>query len=190
MNQTFGQCSLYLCPRQHNFSPDNILSFTSTLQEINLISQPVNKKVSDDHFFTGNRFLDYIAYMGCSPAIQFEANLNGRDGNSDFCFIKIHHYESAQLIVSRKQARAPHCPNCQKSVKNWAGNKTQSQIMCDQCNTRSNIEEFNWRKMAGYAQLFIEITDIFPKEAIPQPLLLDKLSAITDTTWLHFYSCK
>jgi hypothetical protein len=44
--------------------------------------------------------------------------------------------------------------------------------------------------MAGYARLFIEITDIFPKEAIPQQLLLDKLSAIARTDWQYFYSCR
>ncbi len=190
MNQTFGQCSLYLCPDQHDFMPDDILSFISALQDINFISQTIKTKPPDYHFFTGNSFLDFIAYMGCAPVIQFEASPNGRDDNSTFCFITIHHYESAQLIHNQKQARAPHCPNCQKPVKNWAGNKTQLQIMCDQCNTTSNIEEFNWRKMAGYARLFIEITDIFPKEAIPQQLLLEKLSTITDTDWLHFYSCR
>jgi len=186
MNQTFGQCSLYLYPEQHNFTPNDILSFISALQDINFISQPINIKVSDYRFFTGNSFLDYIAYMGCAPAIQFEAGKN----NSKFCHVNILHFDSAKLMHSQTQARAPHCPNCQKPVKNWTGNKTQSQIMCDQCNTMSNFEEYNWRKMAGYARLFIEITDIFPKEAIPQQLLLDKLANISDTNWLYFYNCQ
>jgi len=190
MNQAFGQCSLYLCPDQHDFMPGDILSFISALQDINFISQTINTKVSDYRFFTGNNFLDYIAYMGCAPAIQFEASPNGRDDNSDFCFIKIHHYESAQLIYSHKQARAPHCPQCNKQASNWQQNKTSTAILCNHCHASSNIEEFNWRKMAGYAQLFIEITDIFPKEAIPQQLLLDKLANISDTDWQYFYSCK
>jgi hypothetical protein len=62
--------------------------------------------------------------------------------------------------------------------------------MCDQCQTRSTIEEFNWRKMAGYARLFIEITDIFPKEAIPQQLLLNILSATFNADWQYFYACQ
>ena len=185
MNQTFGQCSLYLCPDQHDFMPDDILSFISALQNINFISQPINTKVSDYRFFTGNSFLDFIAYMGCAPAIQFEASEN----SSAFCFIKIHHYESAQLIYNQKQARAPHCPQCNKPVSNWQQNKISTTIPCDHCHTTFNIENFNWRKMAGYAQLFIEITDIFPKEAIPQQLLLDKLLSITNIDWQYFYSC-
>ena len=190
MNQAFGQCSLYLCPGQHDFKPNDILSFISALQDINFISQAINTKVSDYHFFTGNSFLDYIAYMGCAPAIQFEASPNGKDGNSNFCFIKIHCYDTAKLIYSNKQSRAPHCPQCNKPVSDWLQNKTGTAILCNHCHTSSSIENFNWRRMAGYAQLFIEITDIFPKEAIPQQLLLEKLLTITDTDWLYFYSCR
>ena len=186
MNQTFSQCSLYLCPEQHDFMHYDILSFISALQDINFISQPINTKTSDYSFFTGNNFLDFIAYMGCAPAIKFEAS----EADNDFCYIKIHQFDSAKLIHSQTQARAPHCPHCKKPVSNWQQNRTSTTILCNLCHNTSNIEDFNWRKMAGYAQLFIEITDIFPKEAIPQQLLLDKLSDITKTGWLYFYSCK
>ncbi|MBE9568656.1 MAG: hypothetical protein IMF14_08165, partial [Proteobacteria bacterium] len=141
---------------------------------------------TEQHFLTGEKFLDYIAYMGCAPAVQFQTD----DDGSDFCFIKIHQYDSAELIHSRIQTRAPHCPGCKKAVKNWQTNISSTQIHCDLCATTAGIENFDWRKMAGYAQLFIEITDIFPKEAIPQQILLDKLADITDTGWQYFYSCK
>jgi hypothetical protein len=185
MSSTHGKCSLYLCPEQPDFTVTNLPTLVTALQEIGLISQKINQQDSNNHYSSGDRYLEYIAYMGCAPTIQFEASEN----NENFCFIKIHQFDSAQLIYSQKQARAPHCPNCKKPVKNWASNKTQSQIMCDQCSTTSNIEEFNWRKMAGYARLFIEITDVFPKETIPQQLLLDKLSNISKTEWLYFYTC-
>jgi len=192
MNSVTGQCSLFLCPVQYNFTLKEISYLVSSLQEIGFISLKVNtKQENTNSFFAGDRFLDYIAYMGCSPTIQFDAGEN----DSDFCYIKVHHYESAKLIHSQKQSRAPQCPSCNKPVKDWIkkngnGSNSQTQILCDQCNKTSNIEEFNWRKMAGYAQLFIEITDIFPKEAIPQQLLLDKLADITDAEWVYFYSCK
>ncbi len=154
------------------------------LQNIGLIAEAISER--KDSYYAGARFLDYIAYMGCSPAIQFEAS----DISNNFCHIKIHQYDSAKLIVSRIQTRAPHCPHCRKPVKNWLNTKTEITIRCDLCNTTANIGDFNWRKMAGYAQLFIEITDIFPKEAIPQQILLDKLGEIFDTDWQYFYSCQ
>jgi hypothetical protein len=52
------------------------------------------------------------------------------------------------------------------------------------------MEAIQWRKMAGYAHLFIEITDVFPKEAIPQTLLLDSLTDMSHTGWTYFYSCQ
>jgi len=186
MDLTHGQCSLYLCPKPVTFNVNPISAFVNALKEIGLIAQKLNPHEPGHHYFTGDKYLDFIAYMGCAPAIQFEAG--GK--NKNFCFIKIHQYQPAELIVSEKQSRAPHCPACNKPVKNWQTTKTGSTICCDQCNTTSNIEKFNWRKMAGYSRLFIEITDVFPKEAIPQPLLLDKLADITDTNWLYFYSCK
>jgi hypothetical protein len=195
MDSIHGKCSLYLSPDLANFNVTKLSTLVNALQKIHLISHEIDlqgifQQEQNTHYYAGDKFLDYIAYLGCAPSIQFEASPNSIDNNSDFCFIKIHRYKSARLIHSQKQSRAPICPNCLKPVKDWQNRKNDSTISCNLCNTTSNIENFNWRKMAGYAQLFIEITDIFPKEAIPQQLLLDKLSNISKTEWLYFYSCK
>lgn len=182
-----GQCSLFLCPSEADFLLNDIEPLVLALQEIGFISQKI-KTNETNNFYTGVRFLDYIAYMGCAPAIQFEAS----EAKRDFCHIKIHQYETAKLIINQKQSIAPLCPNCKKPISNWPNrseNKTPSQISCDGCNTTSDTEAFNWRKLAGYAQLFIEITDIFPREAIPQQILFDRLSGIYDVDWVYFYSC-
>ncbi len=180
-------CSLYLHPESSRFRFPDITSLITRLSEIELISHPIKNKSDDENsFYAGKKYLEYITYMGCSPAIQFEENEN----NTKFCHIKIHQYETAKLIISKTQNRAPHCPHCQQIIKNWQEHKTDTVIRCDHCDTTSNIEDFNWRKMAGIAQLFIEVTDIFPKEAIPQPVLLEKLADLTDIKWTYFYSCR
>ena len=181
-----GKNSLYLHPKQADFQVDDLPAFIHALQSIGLIAQKIDTQKNTAHYFTGKKYLDYIAYMGCAPSIQFETS----EKNENFCFIKIHRLPEPQLIHSQKQARAPHCPRCNKPVKNWLDKKTTSGIHCNSCNNTSSIENFNWRKMAGYAQLFIEITDIFPKEAIPQASLLDKLAGINDVEWLYFYHCQ
>lgn len=184
MNTNTSQCSLFLHPKKQGFISDDISLFISQLQKINFISKPIKNHTNS--FYTGNRYLDYIAYMGCSPAIQFEEN----ETSTTFCNIKIHNYKTAKLLTSKIQSHPPHCPNCQKPVKNWQDNQTQKTIFCDLCNTSSPIINFNWRKMAGYAHLFIEITDIFPKEAVPQQILFDQLTEIFQTDWVYFYSCR
>ena len=185
MNSSYGQCSLFLHPQQHDFSVHDMAYFISALQQTGFMLRKIDPQETDLRFFTGNKYLDYIAYMGCAPSIQFEADEN----SENFCFIKIHYYKSAKLIYSKTQSRPPQCPGCKKPVKNWRQNKTSTTVHCDLCHSTSSIETFNWRKMAGYSRLFVEITDIFPKEAIPQQLLLDKLTHITSTGWLYFYSC-
>ncbi len=178
------QCALFLCPKDPGYTLADHKQFVTLLQNNGLISKTLpNQK---NGFYVGEQFFDYIAYMGCSPTIKFEAS----ETQQDFCHIKFHQYETAKLIVSKIQSRAPHCPSCNKPVKNWLNNKTESSINCDLCNTTANIGDFNWRKMAGFARVFIEITDIFPKEAVPQETLLDLLSEICKTEWHYFYSCQ
>jgi hypothetical protein len=186
MSSAHGKCSLYLIPEQPDYTVEDLSSLITALQDIGLISHKIDPQDNDTHYYSGERFLDLIAYMGCAPTIQFEASGDGED----YCFIKLHHYDKAKLIHSRTQSRAPHCPACQKPVKDWQHSKTDATISCNLCHTTVGIEKFNWRKMAGFARLFIEITDIFPKEAIPQQLLLDKLAAKLETNWSYFYACQ
>ena len=186
MNTVYNECSLFLCPEDHNFRFPDIPALVKSLQDIGLISAKIPLSEETLRYSVGEKFLDYIAYMGCSPAIQFDA----AEGQDNFCHIKIHKYESPQLIYSKKQFSAPLCPACRKPVKSWQQSLNEETAGCDHCQTVSGIETLNWRRMAGYAPLFIEITDIFPKEAIPQQLLLDKLTSITETGWQYFYSCR
>ena len=191
MSSAHSKCSLYLHPEHVTFNITNNSTFVETLQTIGLISHPINQQQIKNRYFTGDKYLDYIAYLGCAPNIQLEASHDSDDQDSnDFCHIRIHQHKTTQLIYNQKQLNAPHCPNCKKSVKGWQHKKTATTITCNQCDTTSNIETFNWRKMAGYAQLFVEITDIFPKEAIPHQLLLDKLANITNVKWRYFYGCQ
>ena len=190
MSTVTGQGSLFLCPSQSDFALDNISGLVSALQEAGFIAHPLHATRENNAFFTGDHYLDYVAYMGCSPSIQFDISGTSGDPDSNFCHVKIHLYDTERLIVSQQHARAPHCPGCSKPVKNWRDHRIGTQILCDHCNRLAAIKDYNWRKMAGYARLFIEITDIFPKEAIPQQLLLDTLKSFSKTGWLYFYSCQ
>ena len=99
------QCALFLCPKDPCFTLADHKQFVTLLQSNGLISNTLasNKllsKTPPNHergFYVGEQFFDYIAYMGCSPAIQFEAS----ETHNDFCHIKIHQYETAKLIVSK-----------------------------------------------------------------------------------------
>ena len=98
MNSTHGKCSLYLSPELADFKLRKLSTLINALQEIRLISQAIDYEHTPAHYYTGDKFLDYIAYMGCSPAIQFEASTDSKDNNRDFCSVKILNYDSARLI--------------------------------------------------------------------------------------------
>ena len=199
MSSTYAECSLFLSPVDSAFRIDEPETFLSALRETGFMTGTIDAQTDDDQidkkqadaFYTGERFLEHIAYMGCSPAVQFEAS----DDSDSFCHVRLHQYDEAVLIVNRKQSRPPHCPRCNKPVRSFdiehqGEQASPQQIRCESCHETSPTAEFNWRKMGGYARTFLEVTDIFPKEAIPQQSFLDKLDSITQTHWHYFYSCR
>lgn len=191
MNNQYGKCSLFLCPKQADVAIDDNpkqsgQALATQLRTIGFIAEPIDADTPDSGFFTGPQFLNLVAYMGCAPAIQFETSQE----NPDFCFIRIHRYDNARLIVSNKLLSPLLCPKCGERIDGWQQHLSSTSIYCTRCLSHSAIDTFNWRKMGGYAQLFIEVTDVFPREAVPQSLLLEKLASMSNTPWQYFYSCR
>ena len=189
MSSTYAECSLFLSPVDIEFRFGELHTFLSALRDTGFISGPIDEHANT--FYTGDGFLENIAYMGCSPAVQFEAS----DDSDSFCHIRLHQYDEPVLITSRKQSRSPQCPRCNKPVRsfnldNQGERATPERISCESCGQASPTTEFNWRKMGGCARAFIEVTDIFPKEAVPQQSFLGKLRDITQSDWHYFYSCR
>jgi len=189
VTKPLSDASLILHPDDTLWRPEQSETVISALQQEKFIGNKIQDK--NHSFYVGDKFLEQIAFMGCAPHIEFIAN----EDKQKFCFVHIINSPSPQLFYSTKQARSPHCPICKKVEKNWQQAATeqsaeQSTIHCNQCNNTSPIETFNWRKSAGYAQFFIEICDIYPREAIPQSAFLESLTNIHDTDWNYFYYCR
>lgn len=174
------QHSLYLYPIDTQFQIET-KKLIENLSSIDFIGSNIQETKAD--YLVGNRFFDYITFLGCAPSLQFTAT----DNSDKFCFIRIIDYDNKKLIRTKLQARDPACPNCKKTITKWNGIDISSLLKCPHCHETSYPEEFNWKKTAGIARFFIEITDIFPKEAIPQPSFLEKLSNITNSKWQYFY---
>jgi hypothetical protein len=164
----------------------DIDAFIQQLRDTGLIANAIDGQAR--HYLVGEHYFEHIAYMGCAPSIQFEP---GKD-NHHFCHVRLHSYENPILLYNRKQARKPRCPVCHQPLKDWSSqtHDPESRTMtCPSCHQSSLTEHFGWQKMAGFARAFIEITDVFPKEAVPQPELLDRLANITGNHWHYFYCC-
>ena len=175
-----SNASLVIYPTNPNWTPDNPELLLKTLQEVGLAGEILDK--NENSFLVGKKFLNHISFMGCSPNIKFDNENN--DGK--FTFIRITIKKNITALTG-KHNFAPHCPQCKKPEKNWRALLKDNQLTCSHCETNSNAWLFNWRKSAGFARCFIEITDIYPKEAIPQPSLLDFLEKNFETSWSYFF---
>jgi len=185
VTKPLANASLILYPSDTLWQPEKSESVINNLQQTQFIGDKIQNK--NHSFYVGDKFLEQIAFMGCAPHIEFVAN----EENSKFCFIHLINLPTPQLFYSTKQARAPHCPVCKKAEKNWQQTLSdQSVIHCQQCNNTSPVETFNWRKSAGYARFFIEICNIYPREAIPQQSFLDSLKILHPVDWHYFYYCQ
>jgi len=189
-SSAYSDCSLYLQPS----TTDTIASdrLVDALRETGLVGD-VLEATQHQRYLTGENYLELINYLGCSPTISFEPGTNDAGTeNRSFCHINIHQFDTPRLILCRSQPRKPQCPSCNRPLSSWSADDAPHTptITCDNCHSETATGHYNWRKSAGFACSFIEITDIFPREAVPQPALLDKLEKATGTSWQYFYACR
>lgn len=133
-------------------------------------------------YYAGERFLDHITFLGCAPHIQFTEQSDG----SRFTHIIIHQCEQPVLFHGC-HSRPPHCPRCNKASPVWRQHMENPHWPCHHCGQVSAATSWHWRKTAGYARSLIEITEVYPKEALPQPALLAALQQHTGLAWDYFY---
>jgi hypothetical protein len=178
---------LVLCPDDPHWALSDHEDLQHLLQSIQLIGNPFN---GPGHFLAGDKFLDYIAFMGCAPDIRLEPG----DDNQPFCYIRLISGTAKVEFRYGDNTDKPRCPQCRAAVNNWQSRISQwletgsePDWICDACQHQAKPWAYNWRKSAGFGRCFIEISNIYPKEAIPQQPLLDKLNSYYGVGWQFFY---
>jgi hypothetical protein len=178
---------LVLCPDEPRWTLPENHSLEEFLQSIQLIGAPLD---GDRKFLAGDRFLELIALLGCSPGIRLEP---GED-KLPFSYVRLLPRTDAIEFHSSTHTHAPRCPQCRSPVtdwkseiSNWQQHGTEIPWTCTACGLTAEPWQYNWRKSAGFGRCFIEISNIFPKEAIPQQQLLDALHSHYSVSWHYFY---
>jgi len=177
--------SLFLCPEPADAQFTAIAAIEQLLRDKGLIDQLQD----DDSYLCGDNFTQLITFMGCSPYLVFEPPADGTD---KYCHIKIHHYPSIRLLTGQQTA-PPRCPACRqriadwkKRIQEWTATPT-SNWHCPTCEKTSHAHQLDWRQSGGAGQLFIEIKNIFPGEAVPVDSLLKDLQDLSGLKWRYFY---
>lgn len=181
MNAFASNASLILLPKKIEGPIGDTDIIITTLRDTGLIG--VSLENNPDSFLVGESFLDLIAFMGCAPNIR----LAPEDDAETFTHLRLHSSADTITAFTSDHSHAPHCPNCKKPEKNWRETISSETLICSNCGTASPPWHYNWRRSAGFGHYFIEITEIYPQEAIPQESLLSALRDSCGFDWNYFY---
>ncbi len=168
------------------------------LQSIGLIGEPVRLK-AETIYPAGEQFLQLITFLGCSPMIELELppDAESREAGSKdgrFCHISLTSSDGDLQFRADEQRTEPRCPLCRKPdpqwrerLNAWQADRQQLHWSCTVCEYTGQITDLNFRKYAGFGRNFIEISGIYPFEAIPGEALLASLQALTGCSWNILY---
>jgi len=167
-------------------STDDTFGSQSTLETL-INSQFIISEAHDTHhYLPGDRFLNLITFLGCSPNI----NLFPVDGESH-CFISlIEHTDSAHCVGFTKTAK-PKCPNCTKRIADWkiSGWQLPGKLCnCDKCQLQTPYSQLNWKHECGFARCGFMVNHIYPHEAVPTDQLMDLLKQASGFKWDYSYA--
>lgn len=163
--------------------PPSPASLEERLRSIGLIGDRYRNQ--QQVFLTGERFLQLITFLGCSPFLRLQP---AGDDDDRFCHIRFLGPFTQPRLMHGRNTRPPRCPHCGQRIEQWRAGLDggAGYIDCEHCGEKPLISELDWRRNAGLGRFFVQITEVFPGEAVPLPALLEALHE-TDDSWDYFY---
>ncbi len=127
----------------------------------------------------GPKLMEFITYLGCSPALSS----GGIEAS-----VKLHSFDTPFWLGGEAIDRL-RFPGCGHVIDSGAALIEQGDPwQCPECGNHGDLASIGWRRSAARARLFIEISPIFPREAVPSDALLDRLQQVSGQPWRWFYS--
>ncbi|CAA6806013.1 MAG: Unknown protein [uncultured Thiotrichaceae bacterium] len=137
-------------------------------------------------FQIGDKFLQQVTFLGCSPNIELSPN-----GDQAYVYVEIPQTTSEISFHSGKNLKFPRCPHCKETLKNIAADIAEANVInslsCLACKETFNPLGFNWRKSAFFGKCQVIIGNIYDAEAVPNENLLSYLAKLTNDTWKYSY---
>jgi hypothetical protein len=188
MRQAIDTGRLALTPEDPYYRPPQTGSILNLLQEIGFIAEPLAG--DDKRYILGERFMELVNFMGCSPSILLRPGAPGQA----FCHLVVDGPSELPRLLHGRNTRAPRCAACRERLPDWpvtfekwrqAGAGWQAP--CPHCGHRQDPATYDFRHSAGCGRLFLLIENIFPREATPSPHLLAQLQRASAQSWRYFY---
>ncbi len=170
---------------QHLPGSRDVLS--AALVELGLIGDPLAN--GDMAFHSGDRFLDLVTFLGCSPDVRLEPGNDQQSASGEFCHVRFPPWTDTPRLRVGAMSKPPRCPACRKDVQDWQQqlDAGADQWACGNCGETVTLETLNWRQSAGYSRWFVEIWHVYPHEAVPSEALIARLEALCGGSCDFFY---
>jgi hypothetical protein len=176
--------SLLLHPDEPGWVPEDRLDFVTLLGEVGLIDAPTGAADTND-FWLGRHFLTLVMFLGCSPNIVIRPQ-NAAEGQP-VSRLHYHLYRDTRFLSGRKSPSA-RCPHCRAPADGVVPSAPDRPFSCPQCGRVSAACVLDWRQSAGFGRCFLEITGIYPHEAVPSDRLMETLRGYSGSVWRYFYA--
>jgi hypothetical protein len=182
---------LVLTPKDPFYLPENLDRIIQRLRDIQFCADRI-EGLEGRHYLLGDRFMQLVAFMGCSPFINLEPTYD----DQPFCHLFIQGPYAQPMFMRGRNTGAPRCESCRKRIPDWDSLLQQWQAdpenfraACPHCGHSQSPAGYNWRQSAGSGRLFLCVENIFPSEAIPSPELLKTLETGENMclAWSYFY---
>ena len=135
----------------------------------------------------GDSFFDHIVYLGCSPVVNFAADMEN-DAIADSSYISL---KQARAFLYGDNTMVPRCSACATPVNDWRSSisaaGSQCFFSCSACGSETSVADINWRKRAAYGNIFLFVHGVFPHEAVPGEQLMLALASASGSDWKYAY---
>ena len=173
-----------------DYFPADIDHFIQQCQQMDLLAEPLNSK-QNDHFFLGDRFMQYISFVGCSPFLKLKPET---EHDNNFCQAMLSMPPSDIHFLSPHPSPIPRCPHCKKPLSQitkildtWKTNKQNLAVDCQSCQVSTELYQLDWRRSAAFCRFYLAFSHIYPKEAIPSDGLINWLNDYSGQQWRYCY---
>jgi Zn ribbon nucleic-acid-binding protein len=178
--------SLYLFPLPPLEPPPPAEAVEQVLRDCGLLGRPLEPWC----FLAGEAFFQHITFAGCSPHLKL---MPADASDRSFTHLCFHREASPRLRVALQRGR-PRCPACRGAVANWKANLHRWRedagegFACPACGHVCAVAELDWRQYGVAARLLVEVTRVWPGEAMPGDRLMAALEAATKRRWSHAWA--
>jgi hypothetical protein len=160
--------SLLLHPGEPDWRPEDRPDFVARLADLGLIDRaPADG--NPDGFRLGHRFDPQDALQG--PPV---------------CRLHFHQYPETRFLSTDNFPRA-RCPYCRAPADVELSRAPGGQFSCPRCGQGLALHALDWRQAAGFGRCFLEITPVYPHEAVPSDHLMESLRDYSGGAWRYFY---